>query len=306
MELRKIHYFLRIVDKGSLSKAAQSLYLTQPTMSRFLDKLEEDVGVKLFTRRKDSALTLTEAGQKYLHAARQIDALWQALDLDLAINRVSNHEEQILFGIYGDHLQSFATACAEAVMEKYPGISVNFICDGSLEIQRQVVDGTLNLGLAAFAEKDPNLAYSLCGKAEMNLVVSNDHPLAEKAYALPGQQDLRINIHQLDSNAQFALMRDRTVLRETVQDYLLRQKYTPNVKQTYMRHGSIVSILTGNRSLIGFSPANNTSSKLAYIALDPPFYYCQAICCLKEKQLTPAEKMLVKLLKKQPTTRLLD
>ena len=42
MELKKIEYFLRIVDEGSLSKAAQSLYLTQPTLSRFLEKLESE------------------------------------------------------------------------------------------------------------------------------------------------------------------------------------------------------------------------------------------------------------------------
>ena len=44
MELKKIRYFLRIVEKGGLSKAAESLYLTQPTMSRFLAKLEEERG----------------------------------------------------------------------------------------------------------------------------------------------------------------------------------------------------------------------------------------------------------------------
>ena len=56
MALRKIRYFLSIVENGSLSKAAQDLYLTQPTLSRFLAKLEEEVGHELFLRQKDNSL----------------------------------------------------------------------------------------------------------------------------------------------------------------------------------------------------------------------------------------------------------
>jgi len=71
MELKKIQYFLSIVEEGSLSKAAQSLYLTQPTLSRFLARLEEEAGVQLFRRNKDSSLELTEAGEAYLNAAKK-------------------------------------------------------------------------------------------------------------------------------------------------------------------------------------------------------------------------------------------
>ena len=66
MELRKISYFLKIVECGSLSKAARSLNLSQPTLSRFLDNLETDVGVKLVTRSKSSSLVLTKAGMDYV------------------------------------------------------------------------------------------------------------------------------------------------------------------------------------------------------------------------------------------------
>ena len=72
MELRNITYFLRIVETGSLSKAAESLYLTQPTLSRFLSKLEDELGVTLFRRSKSTALELTEAGQKIAVRARKL------------------------------------------------------------------------------------------------------------------------------------------------------------------------------------------------------------------------------------------
>ena len=79
MELRKISYFLKIVECGSLSKAAQSLYLTQPSLSRFLDGLEADVGVKLFTRSKSSSLVLTPAENYLIKLLKEVPQI-RALD----------------------------------------------------------------------------------------------------------------------------------------------------------------------------------------------------------------------------------
>lgn len=294
MELKKISYFLRIVEYGSLSKAAQSLYLTQPTLSRFLENLEEDVGVKLFTRSKSSALVLTEAGKAYLRTAQQIHELWKALDAELS--PIRKDENQIIFGVYGDFLHGFATSCAEKVMERYPNVSVKFFCDGSHEIQRQVAEGTLHLGLCAYEVQSEELTYLPCAKAEMKLVVSKEHPLAAEQ---------KLDLHQLEPNTPFALMRTNTVLRESVESYFRATGYTPNVKRTYMRHGSIANVLSGG-TLLGFCPENNISDRLSYISLDPPFYYRQGICYPKSIELTPAENYLISLLKNQPTQRILD
>lgn len=87
MELKKIQYFLKIVETGSLSKAAEQLYLTQPTLSRFLLKLEEEAGTKLFSRGRDNSLSLTAGGLVYLEAARRIDAIWNDMQADLQQER---------------------------------------------------------------------------------------------------------------------------------------------------------------------------------------------------------------------------
>lgn len=295
MELKKISYFLRIVEYGSLSKAAQSLYLTQPALSRFLDKLEEDVGVKLFTRSKSSALILTQAGEAYLKTAQQIHVLWRSLDAELSSMRKSDNT--IIFGIYGDFLHEFAASCVERVNERFPHVSVKFFCDGSYEVQRLVADGTLHLGLCAYEDKLDALTYLPCSKAEMKLVAGKANPLSA--------QPQPIDLHNLSPDTAFALMRTNTVLRQSVEAYFRRINYTPNVKRTYMRHGSLPEVLSGG-TLLGFCPANNISEKLSYITLDPPFYYRQGICYPKDAELTPAEKYLVKLLQNQPPIRILD
>lgn len=300
MELKKIQYFLRIVDEGSLSKAAQSLYLTQPSLSRFLEKLEDEVGVALFTRSKNNSLVLTEEGRAYLRTARKIDALWRELDAELAPGRKT--DGPLTFGIHGDYLLPFAAECAEKVRQRFPEVSVSYFSDSAPEIQRLVAEGSIRMGLCAFEKKDPRLVYVPCGKVEMNLVVSNKHPLAAHSHQLPGQENHRLSLSQLGENAAFAMMRGNTVLRLTVENYLSKQKYVPNIKQTYQRHGSIGEVVGGS-GLIGFCPADNISPRLAYIALDPPMYYTRGVCWLQKTTLNPAEKLLVNLLKKMPTQR---
>ena len=83
MKLKKVQYFLKIVEKGSLSKAANSVGLIQPTLTRFLAGLEKEAGTKLFSRGKDNSLTLTTAGLIYLEAARKINVIWNNMLADL-------------------------------------------------------------------------------------------------------------------------------------------------------------------------------------------------------------------------------
>lgn len=305
MELKKIRYFLRIVECGSLTRAAASLYLTQPTLSRFLARLEEEAGIKLFHRTSEGILRLTEAGEAYREAAYQIDTIWSQLGKDLDRMK-SGHMQDIRLGIDGDFLQPFAAACAEAVMERFPEVSVSVFCAGSQEIQDNIAQGLLDTGMAAFSRQDPRLSCLQCTSSEMNLVVSRTHPLAVHAYRPAGPEARRISLQELPPGSAFALMQKPTVLRETADTYMEKQRFSPLVRQIYMRHGSIVRVLTGKEPLIGFCPENNLSENLAYIAPDPPFFYTRGIFCRKDKPLSPPEEMLVSLLRDHPDTRSLD
>ena len=297
MELKKIRYFLKIVDEGSLSAAAKSLYLTQPSLSRFLSALEEDVGVPLFYRNHHFGLELTQAGETYLKTARQIDALYTELDAELAPFRKEKNE--ILFGIHGDFLLPFAATCAQQVMERWPDIRVRFRCHNSVELQQLVAEGQLHLGLCAYDREDPRLSYTLCNKAEMMLVAAKEHPLARSVSSAQ-----RLAPEHLPPNTGFAIMQGHSVLSSCAQQYLNRLPYTPDIRQTYMRHSSLAGILAADHELVGFCPANNYSEKLAYLPLDRPIYYRQGVCCPKNTSLSPVERFLLSLLKQIPDRNL--
>lgn len=73
MNLRHVEYFLAVVDHGGMLKAAQACYIAQPSLSQAIHKLEDDLGVELFTR-SGRSLALTPDGELFLAAARQLTA----------------------------------------------------------------------------------------------------------------------------------------------------------------------------------------------------------------------------------------
>ena len=75
--------FLAIAQAGSVSKAAQGLYLSQPAVSRSLKRLEEDLGIQLFDR-EAVPLRLTQAGERYLRYVRENQERERRLRQDLA------------------------------------------------------------------------------------------------------------------------------------------------------------------------------------------------------------------------------
>src|SRR5216684_2285613 len=71
MELRSLAYFTRIAELGSITRAASHLRLAQPALTRHVQRLEEELGVALFTR-ANRGVRLTEAGEKLLESASRI------------------------------------------------------------------------------------------------------------------------------------------------------------------------------------------------------------------------------------------
>jgi DNA-binding transcriptional LysR family regulator len=82
MEIRQIQYFLSIVDTGSFSAAADEHYISQSSLSKVILALEKELAVPLFDRSKRK-VSLTEAGEAFLRHARQFNAGYKAMLVEL-------------------------------------------------------------------------------------------------------------------------------------------------------------------------------------------------------------------------------
>lgn len=82
MEIRLLRYFIAIASEGNVSRAAEALHITQPTLSRQLAQLKEELGVKLFYRDKQR-LNLTNEGSLLHRRAKKILSLVDKAETEL-------------------------------------------------------------------------------------------------------------------------------------------------------------------------------------------------------------------------------
>ena len=97
MDFKELTYVLALARHQSGTKAAQELYLTQPALTRFLQRLETSVGQPLFTR-SGNRLIPTYAGEKYIERAQEILLLKKQLDAEMQ-DIVQVHRGQLRIGL---------------------------------------------------------------------------------------------------------------------------------------------------------------------------------------------------------------
>lgn len=178
MDIRALEVFCKIVELKSFSKAAEAVYLTQPTVSGHIKGLEEFVGLKLLDRLGREVLP-TRAGELLYGYAKQVLALRnQALQaLEEYKGALKGH--LILGGsnIPGEYVLPTLLARFKA---RYPDISITLRIADSREIARKVLEGSYELGAVGGKFDDGQLVYVKLLEDELVLALPADHAWASK------------------------------------------------------------------------------------------------------------------------------
>ncbi|MEU6145621.1 LysR family transcriptional regulator [Streptomyces sp. NPDC047081] len=157
MTIIQINYFLAAVEAGSLTQAAEDLGISQPTLSEQIRKLEQGLGVALFTRAKQG-LTLTEAGHRFLPHARKVSRDYEAA-MD-SIAGIRAHEEgTVAFGMFNSG-QYVLSGLVPAFRTLYPKITVRIIGSNSAQVADLVRSSRLEAGVVALPIEARGLTIS--------------------------------------------------------------------------------------------------------------------------------------------------
>jgi LysR family transcriptional regulator, nitrogen assimilation regulatory protein len=178
MELRQLRYFVRIVDMGSLSRAAGVLHIAQSALSQHVASLEAEFKSVLLTR-TTRGVTPTEAGTQLYRHAQAI--LRQADDARFAVaSRSSEPTGQVAIGIPLSLVAPLAFHVFEAVRSRYPGIKLRIHEGLSGTILEWVKNGRLTLGLAFDDGNLEGLESRRIIAERLFLVVNPDSRLARR------------------------------------------------------------------------------------------------------------------------------
>ena len=178
MDLRRLEIFAKVAELGSFSRAAEALFLTQPTVSEHVRALEEELGVQLLDRLGRGA-TPTPAGLLVLGYAQRMLALGRETRqaLDQFLGRMSG---QLVVGgstIPGEYVLPGLIGQFKA---KYPDISISLLIASSRRVSEWVEEGRVEIGVAGAEPESRALRSRALMADEMVLAVPADHAWATR------------------------------------------------------------------------------------------------------------------------------
>jgi len=177
MELRHLRYFAAVAAHGSFNRAAATLHLTQPALSRQVKDLEDELGVRLLVRGKN-AVTLTDAGEVFYEDARELLAR-----ADKAVQRVRGECRNEVLRV--GYAPSLAAGILPGALEKFqaaaPGVRIELADLSSREMGEQANAGRLDLLIAPEPSTSdvPGFQWSELRRLSPVLVMPESHPLAK-------------------------------------------------------------------------------------------------------------------------------
>lgn len=177
MDIRHLQYFIEVAKQRSFTKAAQALFITQPTISKMVRNIEDELGVELFDR-KLRKMELTDAGRIIFEQAQDIVNAFENLSTEL--NDLMNLKKgRVTIGMPPMVGSSFFPLIIEKFHEEYPGIKVQLVEDGAKSIEKGVENGSLDIGVTLLppAKHDIFHIFSFVHE-ELMLVVYPQHRLA--------------------------------------------------------------------------------------------------------------------------------
>jgi LysR family cyn operon transcriptional activator len=216
MDLRHLRYFVAVAKAGGVSRAAASLHITQPALSRQLRDLEIELGVALFDR-VGRRLELTATGEDLLERSRDVLAAADSLT-DRARALKSGNAGILRIGATPQMIESVLAEFLQRHRRAYPAIDITLTEDGGLASLRRLERGELHLAIAVPSE---GLEHRLLFPARLLCVMNPSHPLAGAAKLdvrqLAGEQVLLLrpefgNRAWFDSACQVARIRPRILL----------------------------------------------------------------------------------------------
>lgn len=185
MNLREPEYLTAIAKFGNISRAAEALYISQPTLSIFLRKLEEDVGVPLFER-VGKQLVPTYVGTLYLNYAQEILFREQQLQNELSAAIAGQHG-RIRVGMHKKRTQYLVPALLTDFRGRYPNIEVSVVEADSLDLEQLLLAGELDVAICNRYFSSNRLQTMNIYEDRLLLVTTRNHPAAAHATPWPGQ-----------------------------------------------------------------------------------------------------------------------
>ena len=284
MELRTLRYFLAAAQEENITRAADILHVTQPTLSRQMMDLEKELGTTLMLRGKNG-LTLTDDGVFFKQRAEEIvelaDRLGQAF-----IERSADVSGGISLGDTEDIVSRLFAKLIKKFSEKYPLVQFNLYNEMADDIKDRMDKGLIDVGL--LLEPIDTSKYDfirLSQKETWGVLMRDDHPLAGRESIAP------------DEIVEYPLilpLRER--VRAEILNWLKKEEKDLNIPLSYTLLSHAVLLVEeglGCAFCLDGALAIHSSPRLRFIPIQPEHTTRSVLVWKKNHLFSPATSLFI-------------
>lgn len=217
MDIKHLQYFIEVANFNSFTRAADHLFITQPTISKMIKNLETELGVELFDRSRKQ-LILTDAGRVVLDQAKLIDKAFNNLETEMD-NLLGLKKGHIRIGLPPIIDASFFPRILSRFHQDYPNITFQLVEDGSKKIEESVQNDLIDIGVIVLPTNNALFHHFAFLEEDINLIVHPSHPHA------CGEE---IDLADLE-NESFILFNKDYVLRDLIISSCNEAGFSPHI-----------------------------------------------------------------------------
>lgn len=237
MDFKDLTYIIAIAEYQNITKAADSLYITQPTLTKFLQNLEKNLGQKLF-KKLGNRFILTYAGERYVARAKEILNTKKELDQEMG-DIIKNNEGRLNVG-FPVMRGTYMLPCTLPIFHSlYPNVKLDILEANSNLLEHMILEGRIDLAFFNLPMISSNISYDIISHEEVLVVLSAKHPLADAGIEKPDCKYPWMDLELLKDEF-FILQEPEQRTRKTVDSLFKACSFQPNIRlQTSNIHASV-------------------------------------------------------------------
>ncbi len=295
MNVKDYKYIVEIANQENVSKAAALLYITQSALTKFLQRVEEEVGAPLFFR-KGNRMILTEIGQCYVEMGRKIIELDYETEKEIS-RMVEQKNRHIHIGYSFGRADYITEMVLVPFLKKYRGIQVSAQIGSTSSRLEMVENNKMDLAIVTSKDYHPNLIYHQIGKVPLVLAVPRDSQLLDIARKEDGLKYPAVELSDWIEEP-FIQLSTMTNSGRIVREFFKKECVKPNI---CLEINDVRSVMKAVESGIGnsiFWAVSRKGREVEYLSmkdLNPPVQQLYVVY-RPDFYLSPAISQLIRLI----------
>ncbi len=294
MNVKHLEYIIEIAEKKNMTKAAQTLFVSQSSMSQYLSKLEAELETPLFNRAKNE-LTLTPAGSMYVEFAKTVVQLKKKLYHNIKNLSGTGRISMGITSQWGIHM---LTNLISEYKKAFPNVILEIMEDSVPSIKKYITSGKIDFALMSVNTlADLSVRYEVLREEEVVFAVPCTHN-----YCLIHKNELKeivpSELEKIFKEDSFILSKENSTIRNIADSVFKINSFSPDIV-CELNSMAAVRRMVSKGIGIAFIPVScaKPDPNITYFCFTPKLYRYNILACRTDLVLNDAENTLVNYIK---------